>query len=232
MCATASLPLTAHALAAVGQRGATGTRAAHAIVLAGLLFAALLAGLPAGAQPLAIADPTQPAGAAVAAVALPGLAGTRGTRTAGEASAPAVWPKLQSVQVGDNGSASAMIDGRIVQVGEAVGALKLVAVDAQGVLLRGARFEQRLALLPGIEKTALAEPAALPPAAAAQPAPPLRGRVRAAAVASITASPAAPPAPTVASHPAGVPLRLDLQLDSPVPTEPAALAQAPTKEIR
>ncbi len=229
MCATASLPLTAHALAAVGQRGAAGTRAAHAIVLAGLLFAALLAGLPAGAQPVAIADPTQPAGAAGAS---PGLAGTRGTRTAGEALAPAVWPKLQSVQVGDNGSASAMIDGRIVQVGEAVGALKLVAVDAQGVLLRGARFEQRLALLPGIEKTALAEPAALPPAAAAQPAPPLRGRVRAAAVASITASPAAPPASTVASHPAGVPLRLDLQLDSPVPTEPAALAQAPTKEIR
>jgi hypothetical protein len=214
MCPTAFLPLTA--------------RVAAALALSGLL----VTGLPARAQTAAIADPTQPAG--VAAVS-PGAAGSRGSRAAGGPAAPAVWPKLQSVQVGDNGSASAMIDGRIVQVGETVGPLTLVAIDAQGVLLRGARFEQRLALLPGIEKTALAEPAAQPLAAAAPLARPLRGRARATAVASITPSPAAPAALTVPSHPAGLPLKLDLQIDTPAPNEsiaPAALAQAPTKEFR
>jgi hypothetical protein len=214
MCPIAFLPLTA--------------RAAAALALSGLL----VTGLPARAQTAAIADPTQPAGAAAVS---PGAAGSRGSRAAGGPAAPAVWPKLQSVQVGDNGSASAMIDGRIVRVGETLGPLTLVAIDAQGVLLRGARFEQRLALLPGIEKTALAEPAVQPLAAAAPPARPLRGRVRATAVASITPSPAAPAALTVPSHPAGLPLKLDLQIDTAAPNEsiaPAALAQAPTKEFR
>jgi hypothetical protein len=54
-------------------------------------------------------------------------------------------------------------------------------------------------------------------------------------VASITPSPAAPAALTVPSHPAGLPLKLDLQIDTAAPNEsiaPAALAQAPTKEFR
>jgi hypothetical protein len=181
MCPRVLLPLIAHAVAAL-----------------------LLVALPASAQTAAIADPTRPAGAAAAS---PGIAGARGARTTGEPAAPPVWPKLQSVQVGDNGSASAMIDGRIVQVGEAVGPLTLVAIDAQGVLLRGARFEQRLALLPGIEKTALAHPAAPQPA-----------------IARIT--------PTHTSKTIALPLKLDMQIDSPEPIAPAALAQAPTKDFR
>ncbi len=215
MCPGAFLSLIAHAVCA--------------LALAGLL----VTGLPARAQTAAaIADPTQPAGSAVVS---PGAAATRGSRAAAGPAAPAVWPKLQSVQVGDNGSASAMIDGRIVHVGDVVGPLTLVAIDAQGVLLRGARFEQRLALLPGIEKTASAEPVAQPLAAAAPLARSLRGRVRAAAVASIAPSPAAQAAPAVPSYPAGPPLKLDLQIDTPAPdtsVAPAALAQAPTKDFR
>jgi hypothetical protein len=181
MCPRAFLPLIAHAAAAL-----------------------LAVALPAGAQTTPIADPTRPAGSAVAS---PGVANARGARTTGEPAAPPVWPKLQSVQVGDNGSASAMIDGRIVQLGDAVGPLKIVAIDAQGVLLRGARFEQRLALLPGIEKTALAQPAAPQPV-----------------IARIT--------PTHTSKTIALPLKLDLQIDSPEPIAPAALAQAPTKDFR
>jgi hypothetical protein len=207
------------------------------VPLIALAVAALLAAaLPASAQTAAIADPTQPAGAVTASL---GTANARHARGAGEPAAPQAWPKLQSVQVGDNGSGSAMIDGRIIQVGDTVGALTLVAIDAQGVLLRGARFEQRLALLPGIEKTALAEPAAPQPAIARvtpAPATPARVRARATTLASMTASPAPAPTPAPTSSPIGLPLKLDLQIDTPAPdaasVAPDALAQAPTKEFR
>ncbi|NRF71114.1 hypothetical protein HLB44_29370 [Aquincola sp. S2] len=101
-----------------------------------------------------LADPTQPpARVAPAATAA----------TAGEP-APPSWPRLQSVQVGAAGGASALLDGRLVHIGDRVGALTVVAIDHQGVLLRGPHFAQRLALTPGISKAG-SLPAALPPVA-------------------------------------------------------------------
>ena len=105
----------------------------------------LLAGT-IGAQGLA--DPTRPAGTI-----------ERGVPTVhGVAAAPAprAWPQLQSVQIPAQGAASALVDGRVVRVGERIGDVTVVAIDAQGVLLRAARYEQRIALVPGIVKTASA----------------------------------------------------------------------------
>jgi len=103
--------------------------------------------LPAAAQP-ALADPTQPPGL------VQPVAATR-TRS-GAADAAPVWPLLQSVQVSASGSSSALIDGRVVRVGDRLGEMSVVAIDAQGILLRGSRYDQRLALLPGLVKTSSA----------------------------------------------------------------------------
>ena len=105
----------------------------------------LLAGT-IGAQELA--DPTRPAGTVErGAPAAHGVAA---------APAPRAWPQLQSVQIPAQGAASALVDGRVVRVGERIGDVTVVAIDAQGVLLRAARYEQRIALVPGIVKTASA----------------------------------------------------------------------------
>lgn len=114
------------------------------LAAAAVLAAAIGSAGPACAAP-EIADPTMPAGPAAPARA-------RGESAADTAPAPR-WPELQAVQISARGDSTALIDGRVVRLGERVGALTLVAVDAQGVLLRGVRFEQRLSLLPGIAKT-------------------------------------------------------------------------------
>jgi MSHA biogenesis protein MshK len=116
-----------------------------------LLLAASRA--PAHADPLA--DPTRPAGAAERPSAST-------SRSSGTTAAPPLWPQLQSIQVGAPGGASALLDGRVVRIGERIGEVTVVAIDAQGVLLRAARYEQRIALVPGIVKTASA---ATPPTA-------------------------------------------------------------------
>lgn len=107
---------------------------------------ALLAHTSAMAQSLA--DPTRPAGANDRSAAAP-------ARSAAP-TAPAAWPQLQSLQISAQGESSALVDGRVVRVGERIGEVTVVAIDAQGVLLRGARFEQRIALSPGVAKTASA----------------------------------------------------------------------------
>jgi MSHA biogenesis protein MshK len=99
----------------------------------------------AAAEP-ALADPTQPPGLVQPAAAAPARAGVAAEL------APA-WPQLQSVQVSAQGGSSALIDGRVVRIGERVGEMTLVAIDADGILLRGKRYEQRLGLVPGIAKT-------------------------------------------------------------------------------
>lgn len=107
-----------------------------------------------------IADPMRPAAAATPAAPAPRRA------DAAEPAAPPVWPVLQAVQVGAApADSTALIDGRLVRVGDRLGAVTVAVIDATGVLLRGARFEQRLALLPGITKTASAVPATSPAAA-------------------------------------------------------------------
>jgi hypothetical protein len=106
--------------------------------LVGLVVGTLtVAVTTAHAQPAtAWADPTRPAGI----VAAEGGASTpRAARPASAASAAApAAPQLQSVQVGANGQASALVDGRVVQAGDNVGSSRIVAIDVDGLTLRDA----------------------------------------------------------------------------------------------
>ena len=60
---------------------------------------------------------------------------------------------LQSLQVSVRGESSALVDGRVVRVGDRLGETVVVTIDTQGILLRGPRYEQRIALVPGGGKT-------------------------------------------------------------------------------
>lgn len=120
-----------------------------------------LAAVFAYAEP-PVADPMRPAQAAAAP------AETAPRAAAAAEAAPPVWPQLQAVQVGGGYATTALIDGRLVRVGDKIGALTLVAIDPEGVLLRGPRFEQRLSLLPGVTKTASAAPLSDAPVLAAK----------------------------------------------------------------
>jgi hypothetical protein len=107
--------------------------------LVGLMVGALTVAVsPAHAQSAATAwaDPTRPAGV-VAADA--GASAPRAAKPANAASAPApAAPRLQSVQVGADGQASALVDGRVVQAGDSVGSSRIVAIDVEGLTLRDA----------------------------------------------------------------------------------------------
>jgi MSHA biogenesis protein MshK len=93
------------------------------------------------------ADPTRPAAAQAADT---GASVPRAARAAGAASAPApALLQLQSVQVGASGQTSALVDGRTVQLGDALGASRIVAIDADGLTLRDAKGRtERLLLIP------------------------------------------------------------------------------------
>jgi hypothetical protein len=54
------------------------------------------------------------------------------------------------------GESSAMVDGRIVHVGDRIGDATLTAIGTQGIVLRAARYEQHISMTPGIAKTASA----------------------------------------------------------------------------
>jgi hypothetical protein len=115
----------------------------HHLALAVLLTANAA---DAGAGATAWADPTRPAGilAAEGSASAPRVA-----RAAAPASAaaPAI-PQLQSVQVGTNGSATALVDGRLLQVGDTLGGSRIVAIDAEGLTLRNAQGRnERLSLI-------------------------------------------------------------------------------------
>lgn len=113
----------------------------------GLVIALLAGGAHAQAQsPGALVDPTRPHAAAVPAVAGAPV-------RADSSAAPRAWPTLQSVQIPLHGDASAMVDGRIVRVGERIGDATLTAIDAQSIVLRTPRYTQHIGLTPGIGKT-------------------------------------------------------------------------------
>ena len=124
---------------------------AHAPLLGLCLLAAALADVQAQ-SPSAWADPTRPIGSSDGAAAAPRLARAASGAMAA-ASAPAA-PSLQSVQVGTRGEASALVDGRLVQAGDMVGALRVVAIDVDGLTLRDAKGRtERLNLIhPAIVK--------------------------------------------------------------------------------
>jgi len=117
-------------------------------VLAATLLAGGLLHAQVQAQSLStLVDPTRPRSAVDPQVA-------RVPARVDSAAAPRAWPKLQSVQTPAQGEASAMIDGRIVHVGERIGEATLTAIGAQSIVLRTARYEQHISLTPGIAKTA------------------------------------------------------------------------------
>ena len=106
------------------------------------LLASLTATAPAAAGPLA--DPTRPPTPPVVASSGSPTPGASAVRPAAE---PRAVPQLQSIQVPEQGPASAVIDGRLVQAGERIGGLVIAAIDAQGVLLRTPTGSDRLWLI-------------------------------------------------------------------------------------
>lgn len=127
-------------------------------------FATVIVALGAvgmAAPPAALlADPTRPP-AALATVASPraalpaaGQAAAPGTSAPRADTVPPPPPlRLQSLRLQAGGRASALIDGREVKVGDTVGERVVLAIDADGVLLRsGNGPERRLRLLGGDEK--------------------------------------------------------------------------------
>ena len=116
----------------------------------------LLAAAPAHAVP-ALADPTRPPGFTRPTSTPAVRSGGGGSDAVAKVPAP-VMPKLQSLQVSAGGGSSALVDGRVVRVGDRLGETLVVTIDAQGILLRGPRYEQRIALVPGGGKTASTTP--------------------------------------------------------------------------
>lgn len=111
--------------------------------------AVMLAATPAlagPAQPATTwADPTRPAGAETSGAA---PAAPRAARAASAPAVAAAAPQLQSVQLGSNGQASALVSGRLVQPGDTLGASRIVAIDADGLTLRDAKGRtERLTLI-------------------------------------------------------------------------------------
>lgn len=113
---------------------------------AGVIAVAATTNAHAQSGSSAWADPTRPAGAVAAEG---GASAPRAARPAGAASAAAAAaPQLQSVQVGANGQASALVDGRVVQAGDSIGSARIVAIDADGLTLRdGAGRSVRMHLI-------------------------------------------------------------------------------------
>lgn len=107
----------------------------------------------APASPLA--DPTRPP-----AFALPASPASSAARGAGPALAKAPEPLapppavLQALQVPARGTATAVVDGRLVQAGDTVDGHLVLAIDNQGLVLRTPHGNDRLWLLGGSPKQA------------------------------------------------------------------------------
>ncbi len=117
--------------------------------------AILLASLSGGAAAQSLVDPTRPPALAAAA---PTAAAERALPAATAPVRPAA-PQLQSIHLPRSGTASALVDGRVVRAGEHVGEHTVTAIDATGITLRGARGDTRvLSLLNGVSKTPSSSP--------------------------------------------------------------------------
>jgi hypothetical protein len=118
---------------------------------------------PAARPSAALADPTRPP-AALAGSARTGnptqtsvSAGTFGmTTTVRPARPPVVPPQLQALHLPrDGGPPSALVDGRLLHIGDRLGDWTVQAIRADAVWLRQARgTTQRLALLPALNPSA------------------------------------------------------------------------------
>ena len=134
---------TAHRIAGLGRRG-----------LIGLL---ICLGVPAGsAQPGPLPDPTRPPGAAPASAANPigKRPGQHGNGKTDSNTTPPAEPTvalssvlLQGIQTSSRNPPLAMVDGQLVKVGDSVAGRTVLAIDSQGLLLRGPAGHERLWLL-------------------------------------------------------------------------------------
>jgi len=139
------------------------------IALLGLMGLMGLLQVPAQAQGLA--DPTRPpaslqSGADGGIVNKPAHAARPAAAASTTASAP---PLLQSVQIPSRGPANALIDSRLLQVGDSAGGeWRVAAIDAAGVLLKGGRGrELMLTLSSGVIRTSVSPLADAAPQATA-----------------------------------------------------------------
>lgn len=143
----------------------------------------VLSGLPAqGAGPAT--DPTRPPMAAPAATrsgpaqgAARAAARPASAVAAAAAPPPPAVPLVQSIQTQRGGAASALVDGRIVRVGDSVATGTVTAIDGDSVTVHGSNGTQRLWLLDAMTRPAAATYLATPQAApvtapAAAPASP------------------------------------------------------------
>ena len=98
-------------------------------------------------------DPTRPPGAAPAAAATghrPGRTSSAKPDSATSPPEPSVALSsvlLQGLQTSSRNPPSAMVDGQLVKVGDSVAGRTVLAIDSQGLLLRGPAGHERLWLL-------------------------------------------------------------------------------------
>lgn len=123
-----------------------------------VLLLLLAAGGATAAPPAGLADPTRPPVVTATPVAA-------ASSTAPKA-AP-VPPRLQSVQLGRGSEATALVDGRLLRVGDTLGEAKVVAIDLQGLQLMGPRGSERLWLLAALMQRPSSPPS--PPNTPASP---------------------------------------------------------------
>jgi len=112
------------------------------------LMLLLLAAAAAQAQ---VADPTRPPAALAASAPMPGA-------QAASASAPKPPPELQALRLGRNMPPLALIDDKLVRIGDRVGEASVLAISEEGVLMRVGRGpDQWLRLNPGVRKLGVAK---------------------------------------------------------------------------
>ena len=117
---------------------------------------ALLVGLaPPAAQAADLPDPMRPPA-------------TQRHSATGAVAPASVVPTLQLVLIGEGRKPSAMINGRLVQLGEAYEEMRLTRLSESGAVLSGPRGQVLLALTPAADKQLevppVAKARALPPA--------------------------------------------------------------------
>lgn len=119
------------------------------------------------ADVIVLPDPTRPPNAVLRAMnaknpggpgaplAAPAAAPSSASAPASAASAPAVrrQPRLMSVRLSASHGNVAMLDGRLVEVGDRVGDSTVASIDDDGVVLRGSKGSQRLSLTPLARKS-------------------------------------------------------------------------------
>ena len=100
-------------------------------------------------------DPTAPPAGLTSEGEAPVRAAARAASGASAAKAATVAaPHVESVRTGGDQPATALIDGRMVRIGDRMGDAVVTAIDDQGVTLRAGKGPARwLAFAPGIRKT-------------------------------------------------------------------------------